>query len=315
MDTPSFPAEPDYIATPFELCLTELQAGTFRSGQVDELSDLSRVQLRRLGAIWSSIPVDTRTKLLTAIVDAGEASVEVDFRRVLRLALHDPEAELRKIAISGLWEDDSRSCQEELLRLAVEDPSFDVRAIALANMTNFIETAVENEEDADLVEAFESLVVRLAEDDATPVVARTRAIEGLGVIAQSITTRALINVAWEHGDSALEVAALMAIARSHEARWLALVRPQLSSGDSDVRYAALRALAAIGTSDDVEAIARCVVDEDADVRVGAIFALGEIGGPGAVRILRNRHSTAPAEERDAIAAALDTALIGSELAL
>ena len=294
------------------MCLAELRAGTFRSGQVDELSDLSRVQLRHLEAIWPSIPVAARTMLLTAVLETSEASVEVDFRRLFRMALHDTDAGIRRMAVGGLWEDDSRSCHEDLVRLAVEDPSLDVKAIALANLTAAIEAAVEHDRDADLVAAFESLVTRLAEDEATPVLVRTRAIEGLGALPQSIATRALINAAWEHGDSALAVAALMAIARSREGRWLPLVRPQLASEDPDIRYACLRALASIGSTDDVEAIARCVIDEDSDVRLGAVYALGEIASPGAVRVLRNRQESAPAEEQGAISAALEAALIGSE---
>ncbi|HQY30708.1 MAG TPA: HEAT repeat domain-containing protein, partial [Thermomicrobiales bacterium] len=308
-----FPAETSLPHITIEECLSQLGAGIIEPDIIVALSDLSRHQVRYVSREWTTLPDSHRISTLELVAKLASERLDLDFRRFLRAALTDPVPAHRVIALANLWEDDSRSLLEEVLRLAVVDPSAEVQASAIAHLTAAFEgTDDVDVRSADLIEAFASLVSRIADSPNAPYAVRVRAIEALGVVPQTVEIRALINAAWEHGDTALAVAALLGIAHSHESRWRDLVRPELESDDAEIRYGALRALGAIGTADDVETIAKCLLDEDRDVRLAAIAALGEIAGPGAVRVLRNRANSAPQDEQDAITDALDEALLGSD---
>lgn len=312
MDTPTSRVDPDPFSLTADAAIEELKQGRIDQEVVTALSDLSRQQTRSITTVWPTLPGETRQSLLQTANDLSASHVDLDFGRLFRVALDDNDASIRLLAIAGLADDASRSCRELMLRLAVTDPSVDVQAAALANLTDSVADNLDPDEDDPFLEGFGSFVARVAGQDDAPFAVRVRAIEALGVLPQSIETRALINSAWEHGDSALAVAALLAIARSRESRWLSLVRPELTSEDAEIRFAAVRALGGAGTTDDVEALATALVDDDVDVRLAAIAALGEIAGPGAVRVLRNYDQRAPEDEKAAIAEALDAALIGSE---
>ena len=312
MDTHTFQAARNPIALTADNSLEYLKEGRVDETIVAALSDLSRLQVRSLTVAWPSLSTDIRQKVVLTARGLADQQVELDFSRLFRIALNDPDSENRLIAIAGLADDDSRSCRELLLRVAVTDQSEDVRGAAIAGLTDAIDHFLDPDEDDELVAAFGAYVTRVAEQPNSPFVVRTRAIEALGIVPQTIETRALINAAWEHGDSALEVAALLAMARSRESRWLDLVRPQLDSEDAEVRYAAVRAIGNIGSTDDVEQVTKSLLDADEDVRIAAIAALGEIAGPGAVRVLRNYREHAPDGEQIAITEALDAALLGSE---
>jgi HEAT repeat protein len=312
MDTPTSQAEPEPQFIPLDMCLSQLMAGTYSVEQLPTFSDLSRLQMRQVGRSWLSIPPVRRREVIEGAIANSESEVDLDFRRLLRVALTDLSPDIRQLAIGGLWEDDSRSLLEEMLQISVEDPSDDVKAAAIGFLTDAVHGQIEEETNEDLVAAFASLVTTLSDAAGVSGLVRARAIEAVGAVPQTIETRALINAAWEHGDSALAVAALLAIGRSHESRWLPLVRPEMQSDDPEIRFGAMRALETIGTSDDVEEIAALVIDEDPDVRLAAIQALGEIAGPGAVRILRTRAKTAPEDEQCAITNALDVALLMAE---
>jgi HEAT repeat protein len=312
MDTRTSPADPDAVGLTVTDSLTNLRKGLIDDETVAALSDLSRSDVQVARRQFPSINESLRRELVERAAELGKQQVELDFRRLMLIALHDERAAVRFAAVAGLEDDDSRSTSNELLRLAVEDSSVDVRAAAIELLTETLDRTSDPDDEDPLRDAFGAFVIRMVNQDDCPFGVKIRSVEALGILPQTIETRALINAAWEHGDPAMEVAALLAISRSREVRWLPLLRENLGNEDAETRYAAVRAIGATGGTDDVEALARHLLDEDSDVRLAAISALGEISGPGAVRVLRNFQQQADDEERVAVTNALDAALLGSE---
>jgi HEAT repeat protein len=255
MDTPTSPAPASPSSLSLESCLLQLASGTFSYNQLAAFSDLSREGLKKVEAVWPEIDDATRRRLIAEAVELGAANVLYQFRRLHRLALHDPFAEIRQLAISGLWEDDSASLLVELLEIAREDESEDVRAAAVARLGDSLE---------------ELQVTDLARDRSQAAIIQRRAIEAVGAVRQSPETRELIQDAWEHGDQSVEAGALIAMGRTYESRWRPVVRTALTSEDPELRFAAARALGGVGTSDDVPELAGLARDEDAEVRQSAI---------------------------------------------
>lgn len=306
MDIPTSQAPADTPALPLDECLSELTAGTFSYGFLPALSDLSRDQVRLVERAWAGIPHELRRRLVGSALDLCEENVQYQFGRLFRIGMTDGEADVRQVSIAGLWEDDSRSLIRELIGVARSDDSADVRAAAVRHLADAIAGLTDED---DLSERVGDLLLAIADDDSEPSVVRRRAIEGVGSLDQTEETRDIIREAFEHGDPALEAAALAAMGRSLESMWLSVVRAALPSEDPEIRYEASRALGQLGGADDVPALAERALDEDSDVRLAAVMALGDIGGPGAVRVLRNLADRTDNLDEEAIREALDAALL------
>ena len=312
MDTPTSPAQANEPTIRLDECLSQLAAGTFAYGQLAAFSDLSRVRLRTVEAAWPTIDTATRHRLIAEAIELGDENVQYRFDRLCRLALHDRDAEIRRLAVTGLWEDETRSLLEEMIRVARSDDSIDVRAAAIALLGDALVRLADRDSEPDLVEQIGGLVLTYASDGREPAVIRRRAVEAVGALEQNERTRGTILDAYQHGDSTLEAGALVAMGRSLESRWRTIVRAALASEDPELRFEAARALGMIGTSDDVADLSELTLEEDTDVRQSAIAALGEIGGPGAIRVLRNLSRQANERDEEAIADALDAAQLGND---
>lgn len=312
MDTPTSQAPTEEPPLSLEACLSQLAAGSFAYNQLPAFSDLTRDGVRRINETWAAIPPETRRRLIAEAIELAEENVQYQFGRLCRFALSDSSAEIRQLAISGLWEDETASLLDALLDLATNDPSEDVRAAAIARLGDRLVAIQDGGDHLEYVGPIAEIAQSAAKNHVGSTIIRRRAIEAIGALDQTDETRALIQDAWEHGDQTLEAGALVAMGRTHEQRWLPILRTAISSEDAELRFAAARALGQVGNADDVTVLAEVSLDDDTDVRLAAITALGEIGGPGAVRVLRNLAKDAPETDSIAIEAALDYALLGDD---
>ena len=226
MDTPTSQAQTKQPSISLEQCLSQLAAGTFAYGQLAAFSDLSRERLRQVEAGWSKIEVATRRRLIAEAIELAEENVQYQFGRLCRFALSDPDAEVRQLAITGLWEDESDSLLRELIDVARQDESSDVRAAAVALVGDAIERLKEHDPEVDALDAISALILEYAEDERQPTLVRRRAVEAVGALDQDNRTREAILNAFEHGDQTLEAGALVAMGRSLEGRWRTVVRSE-----------------------------------------------------------------------------------------
>jgi HEAT repeat protein len=312
MDIPTSQAQANEPSISLDECLSQLATGTFAFGQLAAFSDLSREKVRTVEEIWPTIDAVTRHRLIAEAIELADENVQYRFDRLCRLALHDEDAEIRRLAVTGLWEDETRSLLDEMIEIARDDDSIDVRAAAIALLGDALVRFGDDDSEPELVESIGELVLASAADDLEPAIVRRRAVEAVGALAQDDRTRETILGAYQHGDATLEAGALVAMGRSLESRWRSIVRAALPSEDPELRFEAARALGMIGTSDDVAELSELSLDEDTDVRHAAIAALGEIGGPGAIRVLRNLAQQAHDGDDDVINDALDAAQLGSD---
>ena len=312
MDTPTSQAQANAPAARFDICLSQLTAGTFAYGQLAAFSDLSREHLRQLNHSWLVIALPIRRRLIADAIELAEENVHYRFDRLYRFALSDPNEEIRQLAISGLWEDETRSLLLELIEISQEDTSQDVRAAAISFLGDAVARLRSAGDDADLGDRINELVMHFCGDKTLSTLIRRRAIEAVGGLEQTAETRQVILDAYQHGDQTLEAGAIEAMGRSHESRWRPLVLPILRSADAELRFEAARALGRIGTGDDVPDLSELTLDDDPDVRGAAIHALGDLGGPGAVRVLRNLAADAPESDREAIEDAIDSAMLAND---
>ncbi|HEU0114768.1 MAG TPA: HEAT repeat domain-containing protein, partial [Thermomicrobiales bacterium] len=128
---------------PLAETLAALAEGPARPVDVANLSDLDRAGADAFGAAWRAWPEATRAAIVRAMDELAEDRVELNFGRVLRLALDDPSPVVRQLAVAALWEDERADLLDRLRRLLATDVLEDVRAEAAKGLGRFAELAAE----------------------------------------------------------------------------------------------------------------------------------------------------------------------------
>jgi HEAT repeat protein len=285
--------------------ISALRDGDLSQTQVARLSDLSRANARELAAAWKSIPEGTRIDVVRRFDELSEERVELNFGRALKVALNDPSAVVRQLAVAGLWEDESNELLDRLRDILENDESPDVRAQAAAGLERFASKAVvgslEQTAASDLRDSLQRSVI----DAAAPYAVRRRALESLGPYAADPEVSSLISEAFESEDHGLQCSALYAMGRSQDSRWLPTILTELESEDPEIRFEAARAAGLLGSADALPVLLQASRDEDAEVRHTAIGAIGQIGGRGAARALERLTEDAGEADLELIESAMD----------
>lgn len=291
--------------------LDMLEQGEVRPASLIGLSDLSADEVNLVRKRWSDLPDETRVSTLRAIVEMTEDRVDFTFGRLLRLALVDDSAEVRQLAISGLWEDEGSDLPTLLGRLARGDESEDVRAQAAQGLARFADMAESGKLDATTTSSIRRTLFDTAMDENESWHVRRRAVESAAVFTADPRLAPLIEALYDEDELGLRATAIYAMGRTTSSRWLPTVINEFVNDDSEIRYEAARAS---GQLNDVEALPGLSElardDDDPEVRLAAIGSIGTIGGSAALRILRRLSEAAPETDQEAIDDALTEAAIG-----
>ncbi len=288
--------------------LAAFAGGTVRAADVAHLSDLGREAAGRFAREWADLPEATRVAVVREIDELAEDRVELQFGRVLRVALDDPSPVVRQLAVAALWEDEGSDLLGRLRGLLARDPSDDVRAEAARALGRFADRAAEGDLADDVADALRSELATVAADPAEPPHVRRLALESVGAFGKDRDIRTLILEAWESDDQADRGSALYAMGQSRDRAWLPTLHDELATDEAVLRYEAARALGVIGSDAAVpELLAVMDGEEDVEVRHAAIGALGAIGGRAAVRALRTLADHAEEADEALIEAALEEA--------
>jgi HEAT repeat protein len=264
--------------------LAELRDGDLSHARVARLSDLSREDGRVLAQIWPTFPEETREAIVRRIEELSEERIDVNFRRTLRVALEDPSATVRQLAVSALWEEDSSDLLSRFEDLLEHDASEDVRAQAAAALERYVGRAAVGElEEAEALRLRDLLLTATSPNE--PLVVQRRALEALGPLGGDPRVRNLIAEFYESDDQALRCSAIYAMGRSLQSEWMPDILAELESDEAELRYEAVRAAGAMGSQDALHGLISAARDEDAEVRYAAISAIGLIGGRGGARAL------------------------------
>jgi HEAT repeat protein len=262
-------------------------------------------------AKWATLGADEREQLIRSLVEYAEDHVEVNYHRVFREALEDANPRVRRLAVSGLWEDDDSSLQEAFLDLLQSDPDVDVRAEAARALQRYAEDqSVGGEESGG--DRLVDLLVVIGEDPSEYALVRRRCIETAGPLAADPRAYKMIREAYADDDQTLAAGALRAMGLSRQARWIPEIERAMESPDAELRFEAAGAAGMLGETRLIESLVTLLDDEDSEVQAAAVGALGAIGGPGAIRVLRRLTESGVIEDETMIQDALDEALLSED---
>jgi HEAT repeat protein len=289
----------------FEGYLQELADTSVRLKAADlaRLSDLSTEQAGLLAATWLRIHATRRREVVQELLDLGEDNVEFDFDAVFLRGLEDTDAEVRLGSVRGLWEHEGPDLIPTLARLMKQDEDAAVRAESALGLGRFVLLFEEGRlRDWHFRQAEAVLRDVISNNEEIPEV-RARALEAIGPHDEPWVRQA-ISEAYESGVRRLKVAAVHAMGRSCEPRWLPLLLRELGSEEPELRYEATTALGSLGDESAVSHLVAHLSDPDEEVRDASIAALGEIGGQEARTALTELAQQGPPAAKDAALAAL-----------
>lgn len=265
--------------------LDAFREGDLSQAQIARLSDLSRADAALLAELWPTLDEERRIEVVRRCDELSEERLDLNFRRALRIALADPSAVVRQLAIGGVWEEESTELLARLEALMQTDSSPDVRAAAAGALERFASKAETGELGSQEREQLRQALYETAEGVDVPYGVQRKALESLGAFGAEPAIAATIERAYESGDHGMQCSAIYAMGKSLQRRWLPEILAELESDDPELRFEAARAAGTIGSVDALPLLLDAAQDDDAEVRHAAIGAIGQIGGRGAVRAL------------------------------
>jgi HEAT repeat protein len=271
------------------------------------LSDLSAVDAQAVQSRWLDIPLQRRRELVAGLVQDADDDFRLNLGRILRVALHDTDAQIRCMAIEALWEDDSGDLIGPLTHLLRTDPDTEVRAAAAAALGAFVLAGELDELDATLAMRAEEVLLSILRNEEEPIAVQCQALESIAYSGE-VGVRAFIEDAYYSPYEEMRVAALNAMGRSADTRWRSLARAELANPSPAMRGSAAIACGELEAHAAVDELLPLLNDEEQSVRLAAIFALGRLGGKAAREALREVADSEYAEEAAAATDALEEML-------
>ncbi|HID62466.1 MAG TPA: hypothetical protein EYP49_06950, partial [Anaerolineae bacterium] len=250
-----------------------------------------------------------------------------DYWPVLRDYLEDEDAEVRSLALDGLWDYPVPELITPLLEMVRNDPSQEVRSKAIVTLGRYIYEGTMADYDFDWG-AMEELMredelpeedflrvkdflLELVRDEGQSLDSRRFAIEALSFLNEP-AVQDLIEAAYAHPDVKMKVSAVFAMGRQGDRRWADTLLKELDSEVKELQYEAVRAAGEAGLDKAVPRLKELALDDDKDLRLEAIWALGRIGGEGVSEFLYDLADDADEEVREMAEAALEELSLWSE---
>jgi HEAT repeat protein len=254
------------------------EQGILPQDELDTLSVLEGPDLERFREVWQPLPAGARARLIRALKAAAEERLRLDYSALNRLALDDPEAEVRQAGVESTIEDNSPALLHKLLQLVESDPSLEVRWAAAEDLSRFTLLGELEDLDQETTGELKARLQSVVRDTRQAPKVRTSALSALGYFSDVESAEGL---AAGFSDPVLRVGAVRGMGRSADPRWTDRLMPVLGSDDPDLRLEAAHALGEIEDERAVTPLVEMVSDPDQEVRLAVIEALGRIGGEDA----------------------------------
>lgn len=264
-----------------ELLSDELQP--FPIEGLAELSDMDAEHTNLFSKVWDILPTERRRTLIHEVGTQADLRIELTFEQVNRLALSDPDSEVRAIAIHNLWECENPNLVPHFLETLKHDPTSQVRAAAAKALGLFVWLGEIDQLSIDLLHQIEEALLDATKEDREDNV-RRYCLESLGFSSHKEVPQ-LIDQAYHSGDEAYIQSALYAMGRSASDQWQPYVMVEMNNPSPIIRKEAAKAAGELELREATESLIELLDDVNFQVRDSAIWALGQLGGEEAADAL------------------------------
>jgi HEAT repeat protein len=249
------------------------------------LSDLASNEIAKLKQAWPSIPDWRRQALLEDLEHLYDSDTLLSFEAICRLALEDPNPQIRFLAFRSLQEYEVFDLIPFYMKTLAEDDDEEIRAIAATSLGKYVYLGEIEAFSKRLLKDIETCLLNTFRQGDSTLVHR-RAMESLGYSSHPEVPR-LIEEAYNTGKVAWIASALLAMGRSFDQRWIPIVLEMLVHVSPDIRFEAVRAAGELEITQAKSLLVDILEDEDRDVRMASVWALSQIGGEELVPIFEN----------------------------
>jgi len=274
------------MSLPIEEIIADLgnSGKPFLNYRLIELSNLNQEEKELFKREWVAIELKRRRQMVCRLVELAEDNFELDFDSVFIICLKDPDAEIRREAIRGLWESEDTSLITPLVDLLNKDSSEKVQAVAAAALGKFAMLAELQKLRSCYATRVCQALLGVIGDKSKPVAVRCRALEAAAPLSLPEVNKAILE-AYQGGDSKLKASAVYAMGKNCNSSWMSVLLEELASPDVEIRYKAATACGELGEKGAASHLIELVNDDDAEVQLAAIQALGKIGSSEAKECL------------------------------
>jgi HEAT repeat protein len=237
---------------------------------------------------------EERIQFLSRIVEGRDYFT--DYLPVLKDFLDDEEAEVRKLAITGLWDYPRPEMVEVLLDKAQSDPDEGVRCRAIITLGRYVFEGMMADYDFDwgpmteIVREGElpkedflrvkEFLLDLCRNQEKTLDERRFAIEALSFLTNPEVFE-IIEEAYAHPDKKMKMSAVFAMGRNGDVCWHDAILDELHSPVGELQLEAIRAAGEAGFDRAGKTLWRLTYSDDRDVKLEAIWSLGQTGWEGA----------------------------------
>jgi HEAT repeat protein len=268
---------------------------------------------------------EEKTQFLTRVIKGED--YPTDYWAMLREYIEDKDAEVRSLALDGLWDYPVPELIDPLFGIARNDPSQEVRSKAIVTLGRYIyegdmadydfdwggmeELMREDELPEEDFLRVKDFLQELVRDEGQPLDSRRFAIEALSFLNEP-QVQDLIEAAYAHPDVKMKVSAIFAMGRQGNQRWADTLLKELDSKVKELQYEAVRAAGEAYLERAVPRLEELALADDKDLQLEAIWGLGKIGGKGVSEFLYDLVDNEDNEVREIAQAALEELSLWSE---
>lgn len=277
------------------------------------LSDLTRADVEFVWSRWPKLPAALRISVIEQVIETAQNELQLAPSDFLRIALRDENATVRRLAVEGLWEDESEDLIGPYIQMLQQDPDAEVQAAAAAALGSYVYLGELEELAPALAMRVQQSLFEVLEDESQPLLVRCRSLESVAFSSDE-GLRQLIEEAYYSPHEELRLSSLRAMGRSYDLHWRKMAQTELQNPDPAMRAEAAIACGELENKAAVTELIGLLADEEQTVRLSSIYALGRIGGKQARTALRHVAAGSESEEAQAAEEALDEILFLSEVA-
>ncbi len=267
--------------TSFNEVLQQLQNNDqpFPGKFLQYFTDLSETDLSLFFGTWKGLSISRKLSLLEDLEDLSDHDTLMDFSGIGKIALSDPDEQVREAALGLLWDTEEKRLVPLLVNLLQTDPCGRVRASAASVLGHFVFLGETDGIPEELIVLVENALLQAYHADKDTLVQR-RAMESLGYSCRK-EINGIIKNAVASNDLQWLASALYAMGHSADTDWSAQVIKHLTHGDDMVREEAIRAAGELGLHEAREKLIEILeLEEDDEIRATIIWSLSQIGGEG-----------------------------------
>jgi len=210
-----------------------------------QFSDLTKQKINLLKAEWKNISTDRRREIADKLKIMADVCVEMNFDRMFELCLDDPDGEVRKIVIEGLWECEDLHLIPGLVNILKHDRVAKVRSAAAATLGNFILLYEEGKATIRNIFSIIDVLMSVVYDEDENLEVRCKAVQALSPLSMPCAAEA-IQKAYRLNDLQSRATAVLAMGRNGDPGWFSTIVSELKSPHPEIKIAAVRACGEMG---------------------------------------------------------------------